>query len=146
MKLFVLVLSLLFTVPAFAVDTLKLSSDDITSVYDGDTFKVNVYWLPPVFGEDLSIRLRDIDTPEMRSSCSTDEQRVVERTLAKKSRDYLEARLTTARSIVATDLGRDKYFRILATLYIDGVNINDELITLGHAKVYDGRTKVGWCE
>lgn len=146
MKLFVLVLSLLFSVSAFAVDTLKLSSDDIVSVYDGDTFKVNVYWLPPVFGEELSIRLRDIDTPEVRSSCSTGEQREAERILAKKSRDYLEARLAAASTITAVDLGRDKYFRILATLYIDGVNINDELITLGYAKAYDGGTKVGWCE
>jgi tRNA G10 N-methylase Trm11 len=38
----------------------------------------------------------------------------------------------------------NKYFRILADVYVDGVNLADELIQHGHAKSYDGGTKSSW--
>jgi len=41
---------------------------EVISVYDGDTFKVNLTGEREIFGENLSIRLRGIDTPEIRGS------------------------------------------------------------------------------
>ena len=48
-----------------------LTSDQVVDVYDGDTFKIDLPSMHPLFGDDLSIRLFGVDTPEMRGT--TDE-------------------------------------------------------------------------
>jgi endonuclease YncB( thermonuclease family) len=50
---------------------LILSSDQVVDVYDGETFKVDLPSMHPLFGDDRSIRLFGVDTPEMRGT--TDE-------------------------------------------------------------------------
>jgi len=44
------------------------------------------------------------------------------------------------------NLGRDKYFRVLADVMIDGKNLTDLLIKKGLGKPYDGGTKSSWCD
>ena len=41
---------------------------------------------------------------------------------------------------------RGKYFRVLADAYIDDKNLADSLIKAGHARVYDGGKRLGWCK
>jgi len=41
---------------------------------------------------------------------------------------------------------RDKYFRILANMIIDGISLADSLINNGLARSYDGGKRDGWCE
>ena len=48
-----------------------LSPDQVVDVYDGDNFKIDLPNMHPLFGDDISIRLFGVDTPEMRGS--TDE-------------------------------------------------------------------------
>ncbi|MDC1006267.1 GYF domain-containing protein [Opitutales bacterium] len=48
-----------------------LSPDQVVDVYDGDTFKIDLPSMHPLFGDDISIRLFGVDTPEMRGA--TDE-------------------------------------------------------------------------
>jgi hypothetical protein len=48
-----------------------LSPDQVVDVYDGDTFKIDLPSMHPLFGDDISIRLFGVDTPEMRGT--TDE-------------------------------------------------------------------------
>jgi endonuclease YncB( thermonuclease family) len=38
---------------------------EVTSIYDGDTFRCNLEGYPPIAGEGISIRINGIDTPEM---------------------------------------------------------------------------------
>jgi len=45
-----------------------LSPDQVVDVYDGDTFKIDLPSMHPLFGDDLSIRLFGVDTPEMRGT------------------------------------------------------------------------------
>ena len=45
-----------------------LSPDQVVDVYDGDTFKIDLPSMHPLFGDDLSIRLFGLDTPEMRGT------------------------------------------------------------------------------
>ena len=45
-----------------------LSPDHIVEVYDGDTFKINLPQQVPIFGDELSIRLAGVDTPEMKGT------------------------------------------------------------------------------
>ena len=44
-----------------------LTPDQVVDVYDGDTFKIDLPSMHPLFGDDLSIRLFGVDTPEMRA-------------------------------------------------------------------------------
>ena len=52
-------------------DLFILTPDQVVDVYDGDTFKIDLPSMHPLFGDDLSIRLFGVDTPEMRGT--TDE-------------------------------------------------------------------------
>ena len=116
------------------VDTAQtLVIDTVLRVYDGDTFYANIANLPPIFGKNIGIRLKGVDTPEMSGvdSCNT--------ALAKAAKIYLDKRLrATCIRIVLKNLERDKYFRIDADVYVNGVNINQEMVTKGFAKLYTG--------
>ena len=56
--------------------------DEVTSVYDGDTFRVNINAWPPIVGERAPIRLRGADTPELRAQCDAEKQ------LARKAKQF----------------------------------------------------------
>ena len=144
-----LVVMALFTVQfanAYPVSDIKLLTEDVTSVYDGDTLTVQIPYTPDVFGKDLSVRIIGIDTPEMRSSCETKEQRDHEKALAIKARDQVVSMIALGKRVTLTELDRDKYFRLLAVVKVDGVSIGDALITSGLAVSYYGATKAGWCK
>jgi endonuclease YncB( thermonuclease family) len=53
----------------------------VISVYDGDTFRVNIDSLPPIVGKNIPIR---VDTPEMPGKCQ------YEKDLALEAKGFLE--------------------------------------------------------
>lgn len=114
----------------------------VVSVYDGDTITVTIPGVPPMMGERVSVRIRDIDTAEMtgRKKC--------EKAMAIRARNWLRARLEKAKRVDLHRIGRDKYFRILADVEADGQSIADELIKAKLAVRYDGGRKpdTKWCE
>lgn len=132
-------------VSAYPLTEIKLLSEDITSIYDGDTLTVQIPYIPDVFGKDLSIRISGIDTPEMKSTCVTKEERERERLLATKARDIVLNMVASGDRVTLMGLDRDKYFRLIAEVYIDGKSIGEELISLGLAVPYTGGTKISWC-
>lgn len=83
-------------------------------VIDGDTFVCDIDEHSPIAGKNISIRLRGINTPELR-----DKDPEVRKS-AYKAKERLEHLLTSAKMIELRNLGRDKYFRIDADVYIDG--------------------------
>lgn len=110
----------------------------LVSVHDGDTIIVDVPVFPAIIGDHISIRLSNIDTPEM-----TDKRPEV-KLLAIKAREVLKHLLQNARKIELIQLKRDKYFRINAIVIADGVNVQDTLLNLELAKPYDGGKKSPW--
>jgi len=112
--------------------------DSIISVYDGDTFRCNINGFPPIIGENISIRFKHIDTPEIRGSSKCEKKD------AYKIRDYVEKRLRSAKTIVLKNIGRPKYFRLMAEVFVDGVDLGKELVRLGYAYKYEGGTKKDW--
>ena len=111
----------------------------IINVYDGDTFRVDIDEFPPIVGRNIAIRILGIDTPEIKGSCHK------ERELAIKARDFTRKYLNAANIVSLTNLRRDKYFRILANVHIDGKNLGDALLTQKLAVVYSGKSKFNWC-
>lgn len=124
---------------------IKVYKEDIVSVYDGDTFTITIDHMPDVFGKVLPVRINGIDTPELRSSCATSAQREHERLLGNAAKTHLSERLHGANRLVLTNLSRDKYFRLLADVKVDGVDVGAEMIQMGLAVPYDGGTKTPWC-
>ena len=109
-----------------------LTPEEIVSIYDGDTFKVDLAGVHPLFGDDVSVRLFGVDTPEMRGS----EDRV--KVLAKKARNLTEQALMGAEKIELKNPQRGKYFRIIADVYVDGKSLAALLMKAGLGKAYDG--------
>lgn len=151
-KRFYLMASMLMALAACALpggaayaDSISVQPSELVRVYDGDTFFVNIPSVPAVFGENIGVRMRHIDTPEMRSHCSTDAAKDHELQLADQAKLQLTAKLQGASTIELRNTGRDKYFRLLADVYVDGVNVADQLKADGLAVSYEGDTKTGWC-
>jgi micrococcal nuclease len=112
---------------------------EVTSIYDGDTFRANLAGYPPIVGERIGIRINGIDTPEMRGQCEA------EKALAREAKQMAVTALRGASSIELRHMKRGKYFRIVADVYVDGRNLGDLLVDAGLAVPYDGGTKQGWC-
>ncbi len=134
--IFILVLSLAVrAAPQYGTVTVS----KVISVYDGDTFRVNIDSLPPIVGNNIAIRVNGVDTPEIRGKC------LYEKNLALKARDFVRDRLANAKEIKLTNLQRGKYFRVIANVVVDGVNLEQELLDNKLAYRYDGGKKLNWC-
>ncbi len=110
----------------------------LISVYDGDTFKIDIAGFPPIIGEGILVRVYGIDTPEIKS------KNPKEKALAIKARDFMIARLSNAKVVELRDMRRDKYFRLLADVFVDGSDVGDELIEAKLARPYFGDAKESW--
>lgn len=113
-----LLIYIVLSISLFAFETTEnninnniLYNIEVIRIYDGDTFFVNipdVHWL---IGSNISVRIRGIDTPEIRGGTEETKE------LARKSRDAL-IKLFEGRKITLYNLNRDKYFRILADVAV----------------------------
>ena len=112
----------------------------VISVYDGDTFRVDVDSLSPIVGKNIPIRLNRVDTPEIRGKCK------YEKDLAIKARDFVRNKLANAKEIKLNNLQRGKYFRVVANVIVDGVSLEQELLENELAYKYSGGKKSSWCD
>ena len=94
----------------------------------------------PIIGQNIPIRLRGVDTPEILGKCDE------EKALAIKARDFVRDLLANAESIILQNIGRDDFFRILADVSADGVDLSRTLIQNKLGRPYDGRKKESWCD
>ena len=109
--------------------------------YDGDTITFDLPNLHPIIGNKIAIRVNGIDTPEIRGKCDK------EKYDAKQAKGMVEEFLKDAERIDLKNMGRGKYFRIVADVYADGENLAEALVDSGMAVKYDGGKKnAHWCE
>lgn len=132
-----ILISLLITSFLFAEDKSYGSATvaEVTSIYDGDTFKCNIAGYPTIIGEQISIRVYGVDCPEMKDKRPTVKER------ARQAKQYTVQRLRGGKKIELVNMQRDKYFRILAVVMVDGKDLGQELIKEGLAKPYFGGKK-----
>jgi len=144
LKTFILILVTLISLQAQSLKDIKFDDvvvDEVTSIYDGDTFRVNINSYPKVIGYRMAIRVNGIDTPEMKGKCKK------EKTLARKAKQITVSTLRSAKVIELRNIQRGKYFRIVADVYADNKSLADELIKNNLAVRYNGGTKVkDWCK
>lgn len=113
----------------------QLTEGIVVKVYDGDTITV-VSKLPydasPLY--KFSVRINNIDCPEIRGS-NDDEKSCA--TIAKQR----VTDLILHRRVEIRNIGTEKYGRVLADVYIDGIDIGTLLVNERLALRYDGGTK-----
>jgi endonuclease YncB( thermonuclease family) len=112
---------------------------EVTSIYDGDTFRVNIAGWPDIAGHHVPVRVFGIDTPEMKGKCPAEKEG------AQKAKQFTVEKLRSGKKIELRNLRRDKYFRLLSEVYIDNNSLAEMLIKAGLAIPYDGTTKKSWC-
>lgn len=113
----------------------------LISVYDGDTIRVDIAnCTEPLLCKNISIRVFGIDTPEIRGKCPS------EKRLAKIARNKMREVLKSAKVIELKSTKRGKYFRIVASVFADDVEVADLLIEQKLAFRYFGGKKQSWCQ
>lgn len=102
-------------------------------VYDGDTFKVDIPEWPDIIGKSISIRIYGINAPELKNK----DESIKEQARQAKMRLVT---LLKGGKIELREIRRDKYFRILAKVYVNNIDIGKTLIEEGLAKEYYGKS------
>lgn len=115
---------------------------EVLKNYDGDTLTVNIPNVPALIGKKISVRVHGIDTPEVKT------KNQCEKEAGRRARNLVTSTLKNAKSIELHNVQRDKYFRILADVMVDGRSLKDVLLKNNLAYSYDGGTKQhpDWCK
>ncbi len=101
----------------------------VVSVYDGDTIRVDIDLGFNLWLHNEPIRFMGINAPELKG-----ESRVE----GLKSKEWLASKLPPGTKILLRTEkdSREKYGRYLGHIYLNGVNLNEELLKEGLAKPY----------
>ena len=70
----------------------------VVKVRDGDTFVINIKNIPDVFGEEIAVRIRGIDTPELNDS------REEIRNIAIKAKEELALKRAVAKNYLIVEI------------------------------------------
>lgn len=124
--------------PALAIAE-NLTVKKVSRVYDGDTFRAEIASEIAVFSP-ISVRIRGIDAPEISGACEN------EKSAAIAARESLKSKLFTAKKIELVNVAPDKYFRLLADVRADNLDLGSYQVLGGHARRYTGGKREGWCE
>ena len=125
----------LFSCSKGLVTTDTYSGAEYIRNYDGDTITFNLPGLHPLIGNKISVRVKGIDTPEIRGKCRE------EKMLAKKAKVFVEDFLKNAKQIDLVNMKRGKYFRIVADVVVDEKSLGEALVEKKLALPYNGKTK-----
>lgn len=110
----------------------------VLSVHDGDTLTINLPCDIPTVCHKMPIRLNGIDTPELN------DKRPEIRQLARTAKFKLQEMTAAPHKIELRIIGRDKYFRLDAELFSDGVSVAETLKAEGLARPYTGTGPKPW--
>ncbi len=111
----------------------------ITRIKDGDTVEITLPGLPKQLGNTIALRIQGVDTPELKGKCDEEKNK------AKQAKDFLTAKIKESQTVEVLLIKRDKYFRVVGDILLDGQLASDLLITHNLAMRYDGGAKAQWC-
>lgn len=107
----------------------------IASVYDGDTFKINLNCSLAVYCEKVPVRVLGVDTAEIKGQTEREKE------MAQEAKAFTK-KFLEKKPISLSNCGRDKYFRLLCDVTNgEGKNLAQELIKAKLGYEYWGGTK-----
>ena len=112
-------------------------------ITDGDTIKLDVSKESPLIKKlGLSVRIKGIDTPEKGSKAKCDKENILG-----QQATVFTTYLIGNKELLLSQVEWDKYGgRIVANVKVGGVDIAQELLKKGLARVYNGEKKKSWCD
>ena len=112
-------------------------------ITDGDTIKLDVSKESPLVKKlGLSVRIKGIDTPEKGSKAKCDKENILG-----QQATVFTTYLIGNKELLLSQVQNDKYGgRIVANVKVGGVDIAQELLKKGLARVYNGEKKKSWCD
>lgn len=112
-------------------------------ITDGDTIKLDVSKESPLIKKlGLSVRISGIDTPEKGSKAKCKKENALGQQATKFTTE-----LVGNKELLLSEVKNDKYGgRIVANVKVGGVDIAQELLKKGLARVYNGEKKKSWCD
>ena len=112
-------------------------------ITDGDTIKLDVSKESPLVKKlGLSVRIKGIDTPEKGSKAKCDKENALGQQASKYTTE-----LVGNKELLLSQVENDHYGgRIVANVKVGGVDIAQELLKKGLARVYNGEKKKSWCD
>lgn len=142
MKKAILILIIIFNFIQADTNYGNVVIDEVTSIYDGDTFRVNINSYPKIIGHKMAIRLANVDTHEIRAKCTK------EKLLARKAKQFTVRFIRESKSLELRNMRKDKYFRIIADVYNEQKkSLASELINNNLAvPYYGGKKSKDWCK
>jgi endonuclease YncB( thermonuclease family) len=141
---------LFFPIAAYAYMLLP-----IVEVYDGDTIKTHMNARLPEPLNKVSVRIKDIDTPEMPAKSYAETGKLGRAKCVKEAEAALEAKEFVQMMAIGFKKMKVDNFewgtyggRIVGDVKIGGVDVADALIKEGLAVPYDGKAAKthDWCE
>jgi endonuclease YncB( thermonuclease family) len=112
-----------------------IKSGYVIKVYDGDTITIAAkmpYMNSPIYR--FSVRLNGIDCPEIKSKS------LIEKELALNARDALANKIMR-KNVILHNVSLEKYGRLLADVYCEGIHMNQWMLNNKFALPYDGGKK-----
>lgn len=129
--LFILFIIILISPERVTAANECISNLKYTRTYDGDTFFVKLNATHKVFSNELGVRLRGVDTAEMRGGSKE------EKILANKAKMFTKNILENAKKIQLCKCKPGKYFRIICDVRTDKVSsLSDALLLNNLADPY----------
>ena len=112
-------------------------------ITDGDTIKLDVSKESPLIKKlGLSVRIKGIDTPEKGSKAKCDKENALGQQASKYTTE-----LVGNKELLLSQVENDHYGgRIVANVKVGGVDVAQELLKKGLARVYNGEKKKSWCD
>ena len=119
---------LLLTVVLYTFISLTPAIAGHVDVIDGDTIKI----------DGVNIRLFGIDAPELKQKCKDNKN--IEWDCGKCARAFLQGMLAIS-EVKCEAQGNDKYQRTVAICFINGTDVNKEIVKAGYGIAYKQYSK-----
>ena len=112
-------------------------------ITDGDTIKLDVSKESPLIKKlGLSVRIKGIDTPEKAPRAKCNKENILG-----QQATVFTTYLIGNKELLLSQVENDRYGgRIIANVKVGGVDIAQELLKKGLARVYNGEKKKSWCD
>lgn len=116
---------------------------------DGDTIEIKAQVWPLMYAIEPS-RIRGVNAPEIHGRC------LAEKVAALDASAFVAALISQSTDrdgdrpvVLLSDIERDKFGRILATITVPSasgpIDLSERLIGAGHARPYHGEKRLSWC-
>jgi endonuclease YncB( thermonuclease family) len=112
---------------------------------DGDSLEIANQFLPEEL--KLFVRAKGVDTPEKAPSAKCEKENILAQKASNYTKNLIEKAQKNHQKITFTEIKWDKYGgRIVAKVFINNIDLAQELIKNGLGRVYFGDKKKSWCD